>query len=77
MCVKAYGYEDNFQRLDRAEELAAKKGLTLPQIATSYVLSQPLNLFALVGCMNADEFRQNNAALETRLTPDEVAWLEG
>ena len=31
----------------RVEQLAAEKGLTIPQIATAYVMSQPLNIFAL------------------------------
>lgn len=76
LCVHSYCYEDNFQRLDRARVLAQEKGLTVPQIVLSYLFSQPLNLFALVGCNSGDEFRENSAALEVRLTPAEIAWLE-
>lgn len=76
LCVESYCYEDNFKRLDRAEELAKEKGLTLPQIATAYVMSQPLNIFALVGCRTGDEFRANMEALALKLTPEEIAWLE-
>jgi aryl-alcohol dehydrogenase-like predicted oxidoreductase len=76
LCVTSYCYEENFQRLDRVEELANAKGLTIPQIATAYVMSQPVEIFALVGCQNADEFRSNMEAMELRLTPDEIAWLE-
>lgn len=76
LCVTSYCVEDNFQRLDRAEQLAAEKGLTLPQIALAYVLSQPLDIFALVGCNTVDEFRANAAAAEVRLTLDEMAWLD-
>jgi len=76
LCVTSYCYEENFQRLDRVEELANDKGLTIPQIATAYVMSQPVEIFALVGCQNADEFRSNMEAMELRLTPDEIAWLE-
>jgi aryl-alcohol dehydrogenase-like predicted oxidoreductase len=75
--VNAYCYEDNFARLDRAEELAAKKGVTLPQIALAYVLKQSLNTFALVGCLSGQEFADNAAALDVEITADEVAWLEG
>lgn len=74
--IAAYCYEDNFQRLDRAESLAQQKGLTLPQIALAYVLNSPMNVFALVGCRTAAEFRDNAAVLEVRLTPEEIAWLE-
>ena len=67
---------DNFRRLDRVQELANEKGLSVPQIATAYVLSVPLNIFALVGCNNASEYAANVAASETKLTPQEIAWLE-
>lgn len=76
LCAESYGSEDNFQRLDRAQQLAQQKGLSLPQIALAYVMSQPLNLFAIVGCQTVDEFRENLAASELRLSSDEVAWLE-
>lgn len=77
LCVTCYCVEENFQRLDRAEELAKKKGLTLPQIAMSYVMSQPLNIFALVGCQTPQEFKDNLDAASVKLTPEELAWLEG
>jgi aryl-alcohol dehydrogenase-like predicted oxidoreductase len=77
LCVMCYCVEENFQRLDRAEELAKKKGLTLPQIAMSYVMSQPLNIFALVGCQTPQEFKANLDAANVKLTQDEMEWLEG
>lgn len=76
LCVQSYCYEANFKRLDRARQLAREKGLSLPQAALAYVMSQPLNVFALVGCQSGDEFRANIAALDVRLTADEMAWLE-
>jgi aryl-alcohol dehydrogenase-like predicted oxidoreductase len=76
LCIEVYCNEDNFQRLDRAEALAAQKSLTLPQIALAYVLSQPLNIFALTGSQNADEFAANAAAVSVRLSPEEIALLE-
>ncbi|MFH1730940.1 MAG: aldo/keto reductase [Planctomycetota bacterium] len=71
----AFWYPDNFRRLDRACELAAEKGVTVPQIAVAYVLSYPLNTFALVGSASPDEVRANLAAVDIELTPDEMAWL--
>ncbi len=76
LCVHSYCYEDNFKRLDRVRLLAQEKGLTIPQIALAYVMSQPLNIFALVGCQNADEFRANLEACAVRLSTTEIAWLE-
>jgi aryl-alcohol dehydrogenase-like predicted oxidoreductase len=76
VCVKSYCYEANFGRLERAEQLARQRGLSLPQIALAYSQSHPLNLFSLVGCRTPEEFAENITALETRLTPQEVRWLE-
>ncbi len=76
LAVHSYASDDNFRRLDRAQELAEEKGLSIPQIATSYVMSQPLNIFALVGCQNATEFAANMAAAELKLTPEECDYLD-
>jgi aryl-alcohol dehydrogenase-like predicted oxidoreductase len=48
----------------------------VPQVALSYVLAQPLEVFALVGCNTAEEFRANVEAGAAVLTPEEIAWLE-
>jgi aryl-alcohol dehydrogenase-like predicted oxidoreductase len=76
VAVNAYCYEDNFQRLERAEELAAERGVTLPQIAVAYVMNQPLNIYALIGARTVEEFRDNAAALDIELGAGELAWLE-
>jgi aryl-alcohol dehydrogenase-like predicted oxidoreductase len=76
VCVHGYCYEENFQRLDRAEQLAAEKGLSLPQIALAYTLSQPLNIFALIGCKSGAEYQTNITAMELKLTPEARAWLD-
>ena len=49
-CIRSYCHEQNFQRLDRVRELAAEKGMTVPQVALAYVTNQPSNIFALIGC---------------------------
>jgi aryl-alcohol dehydrogenase-like predicted oxidoreductase len=76
VCVETYCYEPNFQRYDRAVQLAQQKAVTVPQVALAYVMSQPLNLFALVAHESRDELATNMAALDLKLTPDELAWLE-
>jgi aryl-alcohol dehydrogenase-like predicted oxidoreductase len=76
VCKEAYCYEDNFQRLDRAEQMAKEKGVSLAQIAMAAVVNQPLNIFAVVGCQTPDEFAANTQALDLKLTADEIAWLE-
>ncbi len=76
LAVDCYATEPNFERLDRAEELARQKGVTLTQIAMAHVMNSPLNVFALVGCQNGEEFRANAAALDIALSPVEIAYLE-
>lgn len=76
VCIEAYAEEPNFRRLDRARELAEERGLSIPQIATAYVLNQLDDIFALVGCASGEEFRQNDAACDLVLTPEELAWLD-
>ncbi|MEJ7842869.1 MAG: aldo/keto reductase [Rubrobacter sp.] len=77
LCVETYCQEANFGRLDRARALAEGRGLTVPQVALAYVLNQPLEVFALVGCNTGEEFRANVEAGGVELTTEELAWLEG
>ena len=77
LCVETYCVEANFGRLERAEELAATRGVTLAQIALAYVLHQPFEVFPLVGARNRDELAANVAALSIELSQEELGWLEG
>ncbi len=76
LAVTSYAGPDNFARLDRAEELAQRKGVSLPRVALAYVHALSLNVFTLVGCQTPEEFRANAEALDLELTADEVRWLE-
>jgi aryl-alcohol dehydrogenase-like predicted oxidoreductase len=74
--VNSYCSEENFQRIDRAQQLAAEKGVTLAQIAVSWLLHQPLNVFALLAPRSAEEVRLNVAALELELSQAEMDWID-
>lgn len=76
LAVQCYATEDNFRRLDRAQELAAEKGVTVTQIALAYVLNQPANIFALTAGANDKEIRANVEAGEIVLSSEELAWLD-
>jgi aryl-alcohol dehydrogenase-like predicted oxidoreductase len=76
VCVTAYASEENFQRLERAAALGGRIGLTVPQVAMAYVMSQPMTVFPLVGCRTGAEFAENAAALPHRLSAAELAWLD-
>lgn len=73
--VNCWYAEDNFMRLDRARELAVKKGAQPVQIALAWVLHQPFPTWALVGPGNLHEMRVSTEALDIELTPEEVKWL--
>ena len=73
---RCYECEDNWERLARATELAGQKGVSVAQIALAFVLAQPMNVFALVAAYSEEEAAANAAALEVRLTSEEVAWLD-
>ena len=76
LAVKVYCNEQNFQRHDRAQELAAKKGVTVPHIALAYVYNQPDGIHALSGTRTPAEVSVNVEASEIKLTEDEIAYLE-
>ena len=74
--AQAYGFPENFERLERARLLAEHKQVSLSQIALAYVLTGDLNLFALTGCKTGDEFKNNLEALDIELSAQERDWLE-
>jgi aryl-alcohol dehydrogenase-like predicted oxidoreductase len=76
VCVTSYCYEENFRRLDRVKTLAAEMGLTIPQVATAYVMSYPLDIYALVGCNTPEEFRANLDASTVKLDEATLEWLD-
>lgn len=73
--IRAYCHEPNFQRLDRVRQLAQQLQLTVPQIALAWVINQPLNIFALVGCRSEQEFIQCRDAANIQLTDHQRDWL--
>lgn len=68
-------FDDNFERLRRAESLASRKGCTVAQIATAWVLHQGMNAFALLSCSSIHTLDSSVAAVDVELTPRECAWL--
>jgi aryl-alcohol dehydrogenase-like predicted oxidoreductase len=76
VAVRTYANEPNFQRLDRAERLAAEKGLSAAQVALAYIMNQPMNSFLVVGPHSAEKFKANIEASAVSLTPQEMDWLD-
>jgi len=67
--------EDNFLRLARARELAAKRGVQPINIALAYVLCQPFPTFPLIGPRTLKETRVALQGLEVQLAPEELRRL--
>ena len=77
LCVEVYCFAENWGRLERTQQLAKEKGVSVARIALAYVLSQPLDIYALIACYNEAEVVDNVEAGALQLTADELAWLEG
>ncbi|HUW35451.1 MAG TPA: aldo/keto reductase, partial [Planctomycetota bacterium] len=73
--VRCWYNDDNFERKQRAEELARKRGVLPINIALAYVLNQPFPTFPLIGPKRIAEIRSSLAALEIELSPEELRWL--
>lgn len=74
--VRVWYSEKNFERRDRAVELAAKLGKSPIHVALAYVLAQPFPSIPLIGPRTLDELDDSLKALDIALSPEDVAWLE-
>lgn len=69
-----YAHQANFDRLRRAELVAAEKSCTVPQLAIAWVLAQPGDPLAVVKASGAERVRENVAALDIELSEAELAY---
>jgi aryl-alcohol dehydrogenase-like predicted oxidoreductase len=75
--VRCWYSSENFARLERAQEVARRRGVLPIAVALAYVLNQPFPTFPLIGPRTLSETRTSLQALGVALTPDECRWLEG
>ncbi|QND54341.1 Gfo/Idh/MocA family oxidoreductase (plasmid) [Phyllobacterium sp. 628] len=75
--VRVWYSDRNFVRRDRAIELAEKLGRNPIHIALAYVLAQPFPVIPLIGPRTLGELEDSLSALDIKLTPEQVKWLEG
>jgi predicted dehydrogenase/aryl-alcohol dehydrogenase-like predicted oxidoreductase len=73
--VRCFYSDENFNRLDRARELAKAKGVEPTAIALAWLLHQPYPVFPLIGPRHVSETRTSTPGLSVSLTEDEVAYL--
>lgn len=74
---KGYLSEDNMERLKAIEAYAAEKGISVPQAAMQFVLSSPMNVFAVASMSAAKRIRENVEAAAVRMDRDEWNRLNG
>lgn len=73
---RCYCGDTNFTRLDRAGQLAKEKGVSIPMIAIAYMFNLPQDIYTLIAPRSGDECAENIKALDIKLTPKEISWLE-
>ena len=57
--------------VERLRPIASRHGKSVAQLAISWVLGNPAVTVALVGIRRTEELKENVAAVEWRLSPDE------
>ena len=75
--VRVWYSEQNFQRRDRAIELAQRLGKNPIHVALAYVLAQPFPSVPLIGPRTLDELDDSLRALDILLSKDDIEWLDG
>ena len=74
--IDVYCFDENWEKLARVKQMATEKGVSVAQIALAYVLNQPLDIYALIAVYNAPEASDSTKAIDIKLTPAELSWLE-
>ncbi|PBK66665.1 aryl-alcohol dehydrogenase [Armillaria solidipes] len=62
--------------IDRVEELAKKKGLTMAQLSTAWILSKEGVTAPIVGTTSLDNLRELIEATKVELTAEDIKFLE-
>jgi aryl-alcohol dehydrogenase-like predicted oxidoreductase len=74
---RMYGSDENMQRARRVQQLAKETGMTISEVALASLLSQPFAVFPIIGCRTLDQLRDTLTAHDKRLSPAQLALLEG
>jgi len=70
--------DENLAKIRALNEIAAKRGQSLAQMAIAWTLRQPVVTSALVGASSVEQLEQNVAALNKKdFSPDELKEIDG
>ena len=73
---QGYGNATNLARFPRVKEVAERHGVSLTEIALSYLISQPFATIPIVGSRTVEQLRQCMHAADLALSPSEIAYLQ-
>jgi aryl-alcohol dehydrogenase (NADP+) len=71
-----YYREDDYAVVDRLTEIAGRRGVPNAQVALAWLLSRPGVTAPIVGASKMSHLQDALAALELRLSPEEISALE-
>ena len=71
-----YYRDEDFIVADRVQQVAKQRGVSGPQMALAWVLSKPYVTAPIIGASKMQHLEENIAALEIRLSQEEINQLE-
>ena len=66
----------NISRSDALKEIADEKGISLAQLAITWVLAQGEDIIALVGSRTPEQIRDSAKAVDVKLSPEDLERME-
>ena len=73
---KRYFIEKRWKILEVVKEIAEIKEATIPQIALAWILSKDFITAPIIGANSVEQLEKNVAALEIKLSEDEIKQLD-
>ena len=74
--VSRYFSDANWSLLDKMDQIAEKRQVTISQIALAWLLTNPLVTSPIIGPRTSDQLRDNLGAAGLRLSDEEMAELD-
>ena len=65
-----------FAITDVLEAVSAETGRSIPQVSLAWLLARPTVSGLIIGARNAEQLRDNLAAADLKLTPEQIARLD-
>jgi aryl-alcohol dehydrogenase-like predicted oxidoreductase len=75
--ARLYFTAANFDRLERAQEIARRHGCTANQVNLAYLMAQPFAVYPIVGCRTVEQVADSCAAAHVELSAGEISYLVG